>query len=335
MADVTPNHNDNNVKGLLDAVEDKRLVPTDPCLPTHLKFGKPLNSVLWKTRKGNDPLLAEYNPFRGDFGVEYNNSAEEMLCLAGQLGNCIDKDDSDEREQKLMEELQIVLVEGYNYQLQERQKRKNVIKQLGLINQTGTQLWFSRFESALGKSLWRKLIRFSRLMEVDKMDYLYASLEVLNEKRALENQLMFHRTQQGITSKLGMEIYEMERKKRELNIKQIDTKNRIAIPPTMKRKKSARQIFHMPRYKELSPKEAELCSINGLFPAFYLNTKDNLISECKKMNGMRLKRARRLVKIDVNKTRKIFDLLMEQGLIWTPETENEDILSNPKETEET
>lgn len=42
------------------------------------------------------------------------------------------------------------------------------------------------------------------------------------------------------------------------------------------------------------------------------------MSDCHKNKGMLLKKARKLVKIDVNKTRKIFDLLMEEGSIWPP-----------------
>lgn len=74
----------------------------------------------------------------------------------------------------------------------------------------------------------------------------------------------------------------------------------------------------MSRFKELSAKEADFCTSNHIGPAFYLDTKDQLISDCTKQKGMLLKRARKLVKIDVNKTRKLFDLLMEQGVIWPP-----------------
>lgn len=63
-------------------------------------------------------------------------------------------------------------------------------------------------------------------------------------------------------------------------------------------------------------READFCSINHLEPEFFLNTKDQLVADCIKSNGMLLKRARKLVKIDVNKTRKIYDFLIEQGIIW-------------------
>lgn len=72
------------------------------------------------------------------------------------------------------------------------------------------------------------------------------------------------------------------------------------------------------RFTELTPSEAELCLSVGVNPEFFLNTKRVLWADCKKSNGMVLKRARKLVKIDVNKTRKIFDFFMEQGILWPP-----------------
>lgn len=72
------------------------------------------------------------------------------------------------------------------------------------------------------------------------------------------------------------------------------------------------------RFTELTPSEAELCLSVGVNPEFFLNTKRVLWADCKKSNGMVLKRARKLVKIDVNKTRKIFDFFMEHGILWPP-----------------
>lgn len=72
------------------------------------------------------------------------------------------------------------------------------------------------------------------------------------------------------------------------------------------------------RFTELTPSEAELCLSVGVNPEFFLKTKRVLWADCKKSNGMVLKKARQMVKIDVNKTRKIFDYFMEQGILWPP-----------------
>ena len=53
-------------------------------------------------------------------------------------------------------------------------------------------------------------------------------------------------------------------------------------------------------------------------PDTYLSSKSMMISECIKKNGLRLLDARKLLKIDVNKTRKMYDYLIHTGDIWQP-----------------
>lgn len=50
----------------------------------------------------------------------------------------------------------------------------------------------------------------------------------------------------------------------------------------------------------------------------YLEIRDLLIDECTKTNGLRLADARPLAKIDVNKTRQIYDFLVRQKIIFAP-----------------
>ena len=59
----------------------------------------------------------------------------------------------------------------------------------------------------------------------------------------------------------------------------------------------------------------QLCSQCRLQPVAYLQYKQQLVSECKKEGKVRLADARKLIKIDVNKTRRIYNLLVEKGLV--------------------
>lgn len=52
-----------------------------------------------------------------------------------------------------------------------------------------------------------------------------------------------------------------------------------------------------------------------LVPGAYLEYKSALLNECNKQGGLRLAQARALIKIDVNKTRKIYDFLIREGYI--------------------
>ena len=53
-------------------------------------------------------------------------------------------------------------------------------------------------------------------------------------------------------------------------------------------------------------------------PDIYLSSKSLMVSQCIKKNGLRLLDARKLLKINVNKTRKMYDYLVDTGDIWQP-----------------
>lgn len=59
----------------------------------------------------------------------------------------------------------------------------------------------------------------------------------------------------------------------------------------------------------------QLCQMVRLVPGAYLEYKAALVNECNKQGGLRLAQARALIKIDVNKTRKIYDFLIREGYI--------------------
>lgn len=68
----------------------------------------------------------------------------------------------------------------------------------------------------------------------------------------------------------------------------------------------------------LSPAEQELCSTLRILPKPYLMIKETLIREYARRGGnLRRREARSLVKIDVNKTARIWDLMEEMGVFRT------------------
>lgn len=74
-------------------------------------------------------------------------------------------------------------------------------------------------------------------------------------------------------------------------------------------------ITDLPGYSKLDAGERTLCSTSRLIPQAYLEYKNQLIAEQAKLGHLRLGDARRLIKIDVNKTRQIYDFLVENGHI--------------------
>lgn len=74
----------------------------------------------------------------------------------------------------------------------------------------------------------------------------------------------------------------------------------------------------MPGYEMLDDKERELCTNIRLVPISYLEFKELLIQENNKHGSLKLAMARRQLKIDVNKTRRLYDFLAQEGYITKP-----------------
>ncbi|KAK2111377.1 Transcriptional adapter 2-alpha [Saguinus oedipus] len=87
----------------------------------------------------------------------------------------------------------------------------------------------------------------------------------------------------------------------------VDLAGRRSAPPL--------NLTGLPGTEKLNEKEKELCQMVRLVPGAYLEYKSALLNECNKQGGLRLAQARALIKIDVNKTRKIYDFLIREGYI--------------------
>ena len=78
----------------------------------------------------------------------------------------------------------------------------------------------------------------------------------------------------------------------------------------------AKDIKKAEGYHLLSDKEKELCRYLQLLPKHYVFIKNVLIRECLKHGFLKKGAARSLIKIDVNKTSKIYDFFVSSG--WIP-----------------
>lgn len=86
----------------------------------------------------------------------------------------------------------------------------------------------------------------------------------------------------------------------------------------LKRKSTPLDVLGLPGYDKLTDEEKELCSTVRLVPLSYITYKTILMSENSKSGYLRLADARRLIKIDVNKTRQLYDFLLKSGFISKP-----------------
>ncbi|KAJ1970142.1 Transcriptional adapter ada2 [Dimargaris xerosporica] len=68
----------------------------------------------------------------------------------------------------------------------------------------------------------------------------------------------------------------------------------------------------------LSPEEQQLCSVLRILPRPYLVIKETILKEYAKRGSLRRRETRELIKIDVNKTSRIYDFFLSMGWITAP-----------------
>lgn len=163
--------------------------------------------------------------------------------------------------------------------------------------------------------MMQKLIRYLHLMKPLAFDLLVTNLKQEHEFLAKIHKLIEYR-RIGLTKMAQINIYKELSMKREeyLKIRPLGSSAARIIESS----KPRMNVYNLPGFQKLDEDERELCAQIKMLPESYLKFKELLINECEKSKGIILKTARSLVKIDVNKTRKIYNLLMGKNIIWQP-----------------
>uniref|UniRef100_A0A8C7Z9S8 Transcriptional adapter n=1 Tax=Oryzias sinensis TaxID=183150 RepID=A0A8C7Z9S8_9TELE len=266
--------------------------------------------------------MAGYMPARADFMEEFDNYAEWDL----KDIDFVD-DDSD-----ILHALKLAVVDIYHSRLKERQRRKKIIRDHGLINLRKFQMLERCYPKEV-QELYDAMRRFARVVGPTEHDKFIESHAVEFELRREIRRLQDYR-KAGIKSFCSAKVYERvgrlreeERKKRTMlnDVLQYiqDGKacqqwlSKQAAIPTLFCRRSAPplNLTGLPGTEKLNEREKELCQVVRLVPGAYLEYKQALLNECRRQGGLRLAQARALIKIDVNKTRKIYDFLIKEGYI--------------------
>uniref|UniRef100_UPI00358F3FC5 transcriptional adapter 2-alpha isoform X2 n=1 Tax=Myxine glutinosa TaxID=7769 RepID=UPI00358F3FC5 len=272
--------------------------------------------------------LAGYMAPRSDFAEEYDQCAEWDLR---------DLEFSDD-ESDIFYQLKLAVVDIYLSRVRERQRRKRIIRKLGLIN-------LRRFQGHLGigaQSLLQALRPFCRLLRSLKLDKILQSFALELELRQEVKRLKQGR-EAGILTLRGLKLFgrlwnarlccptriilsdvmhftqdtgacqQWLQRQAALDAGQIPTG---PIVPTLGRRNAPPlDLTGLPGTEKLTENEKELCRQVRLVPESYLMHRAVLEAESRKQGGLRLARARSLIKIDVNKTRRLYDFLLKQGFI--------------------
>ncbi|XP_015173769.1 PREDICTED: transcriptional adapter 2-alpha-like isoform X1 [Polistes dominula] len=282
----------------------------------------------------NCRMLAGYNPARSDFEVNFDNHAEHIV---SQL-NYNEFDTDDEKINKLGQSLQVAIVQAYNNRLRERKRRWKIIRNHGLISIRRTISWLQRYEFTITRAIAERLLIFMQLTGGMDFDYF---MEGLHRSGELKNHIhnLIDLRSNGIKYFYSVPTYkkllklrqENERERKhylnnpEYSWKKILPENGImnfnfpiAHNTSQRRSAPPLVINGLPGYEKLTSEERSLCSVTRIVPMSYLDYKHILITENKKYGSLRLAQARVLLKIDVNKTRKIYDFLADEGYINKP-----------------
>lgn len=290
-----------------------------------------------RPQSGNNQHMAGYNAFRSDFELHYDHNAETLMS--------IDYIDMDESDSNLVDSLRCALFNSYNNRLRERQRRYRIMQAHGLIQSRKIARWLQRFDDTLGRSNVERLFSVMQLMSGMQFD---AFVETIHMETEISMNLMrlhdFRKN--GIKSIRGARLYRHLKAQNEINGKEQRMFTRVLdfnmkqcevqmkegnfqLGDIMskdvniklngnKRVSLPLEILDLPGYEKLCDSERDLCSNLRIMPANFMEIKEQLISENNKLGGLRLLDARRIIKIDVNKTRKIYDHLIKEGLVKKP-----------------
>ncbi|KAL7411186.1 hypothetical protein BDY24DRAFT_331249, partial [Mrakia frigida] len=231
-------------------------------------------------------------------------------------------------------ELKLVVLDIYNDKLDRRKEAKNILFQRGLMEHKKIQA-AERKKPQKERDLVAKYKVFAKLQTAEDHEAFIEGLLYEQTLRTRIAQLQTYRSK-GITTVAEAESYEAQLEYRV---------SRLFLPLLARNSRSPSRFLNESRRDEsadfstrrfvrflplaaaplnlasaaslhlLSPPEQELCSTLRILPKPYLMIKETLIREYARRGGnLRRREARALVKIDVNKTARIWDLMEEMGV---------------------
>ncbi|XP_071093164.1 transcriptional adapter 2-alpha-like [Haliotis cracherodii] len=277
--------------------------------------------------------MAGYMAARGDFSIEHDNFVElELQHIEFE----------NDGENQLEEDLKTAVIEIYNTCLKERQRRKKIIRDYGLINYRKLMETSHSYERSI-RHIVDSLRVFMRLQSPMQSD-MY--LESLNHEQELKNDIrkLQEYRENGLTRFRHMKIYSMLKSRRtvtqnkrhllkdilshiqdesacqswlnrQVALDNVSKGIPLALPAAPRKSAPPLDISGLPGQEKLSQKERELCASVRLVPEAFSGFKRVLMSECQRAGCLKLAQARTLIKIDVNKTRKLYDYLIQEGFI--------------------
>ncbi|KAJ1823454.1 Transcriptional adapter ada2 [Coemansia sp. RSA 2671] len=286
----------------------------------------PSNKSMTLSSQPSNHEIVGYMPGRLEFETEYENEAEQVI-----KDMVIADDDSPEEV-----ELKQIVLRIYNNKLDRRLQRKRFIFERGLLEYRKHQT-IEKKRTKDERDLFARIKVFARMQTREDYDALATGLLNENALRQRIAQLQEWR-RNGVTTLEDGAQFEVERSQRPsrrastlrdsaqlLDRLQKIVATRSAREPeplkTMVRKPTAPNpldIEHADGVEMLAASERDICARLRIFPRPYLVVKETLLAEYARNGTLKRRQARQLVKIDVNKTSKLYDFFVQSGWIKAP-----------------
>lgn len=125
--------------------------------------------------------IAGYNAARSDFELKYDTYAEDLIANL----NC-DAVEPSNPLSDLMSNLQCSIVQSYNRRLWERQRRRIIIRNHGLILLRKTMAWLRRYDVTITKRVAERMCKFMQFYKGTQFEFL---MEGLHHRAELQQQI--------------------------------------------------------------------------------------------------------------------------------------------------
>lgn len=277
-----------------------------------------------------------YMKNRNEFETEYENDAELVI-------RDITFDDDDEPNDK---ELKQKVLELYNKKLDERVRLRKFILDNNLLDYKRIQQ-HDRRRPKEDRDLYNKMRVFLQVLPRKEYDELLVGLVKERQLRRRIEVLQNWR-KQGVKTVAEGELFEVENQRRSNTQKRAKEAGNYYDKPgaragtTRRERYIARErdestlarldklksrprkpgqpldLEGQPGVELLSVRERQVCSTVRILPKQYMVIKDTLLAEYAKCGHLNKTVARALVKIDVNKTARLFEFFEQSGWINRP-----------------
>lgn len=143
----------------------------EPIIPYRVKLSNITDPP--RSSSGNN-FLAGYNAARSDFEVEYDASAEDLICN-------LEVPNVNHPHYEIITNLQCSVLKMYNAKLKERMRRRRIIRKHGLIMLRRVSAWLHRYDATISQNVYEKMIKFMQFCSGQKFEYIMEGLHRAGE----------------------------------------------------------------------------------------------------------------------------------------------------------